>query len=168
MTRAFGSNGETASAKVELTVNGSAIVAYVEPRTTLVDFIRNSCGLLGTNIGCEHGVCGSCTVLLDGLPVRSCLILALSADGSTVRTVESLAIDELSDLQRAFRDHHALQCGFCTPGILMTAQALLESDSEETVDVREAVSGHLCRCTGYEPIVTAIEHAVQINRGASR
>ena len=145
---------------LRLTVNGTMIDARVDGRTTLADFIRDGCGLVGTKIGCEHGVCGSCTVLVDDLPVRSCLMLAASAHGSSVRTVESLAGEELSDLQCSFRDHHALQCGFCTPGLLMTAQALLESSEGEEIDVREAVSAHVCRCTGYEPIIAAIEAAV--------
>ena len=154
----------SAPVSLELVVNGATIDARIDARTTLADFIRDGCGLVGTKIGCEHGVCGSCTVLLDELPVRSCLMLAASAEGSSVRTVESLAGDELSDLQSSFRDNHALQCGFCTPGLLMTAQALLESSQNEEVDVREAVSGHICRCTGYEPIVTAIEAAVRLRQ----
>ena len=145
---------------LEVTVNGATIDARVDGRTTLADFIRDGCGLVGTKIGCEHGVCGSCTVLVDDLPVRSCLMLAASAHRSSIRTVESLAGEGLSDLQCSFRDHHALQCGFCTPGLLMTAQALLESSEGEEIDVREAVSAHVCRCTGYEPIIAAIEAAV--------
>ena len=155
----------SASVWLEMAVNGATIDARLDARTTLADFIRDGCGLIGTKMGCEHGVCGSCTVLVDDLPVRSCLMLAASAHGSSVRTVESLAGDELSDLQESFRDHHALQCGFCTPGLLMTAQALLESPDDEEIDVREAVSGHICRCTGYEPIIAAIEAAVRLQRG---
>ncbi len=151
----------SAPVSLEIVVNGATIDGRVDARTTLADFIRDGCGLVGTKIGCEHGVCGSCTVLVDDLPVRSCLMLAASAHGSTVRTVESLAGVELSDLQKSFRDNHALQCGFCTPGLLMTAQALLESLGNEEIDVREAVSGHICRCTGYEPIITAIEAAMR-------
>ena len=147
-----------------VTVNGATIDTRVSARTMLADFIRDSCGLVGTKIGCEHGVCGSCTVLVDDLPVRSCLMLAASAHGSSIRTVESLAGEELSDLQCAFRDHHALQCGFCTPGLLMTAQALLESSESQEIDVREAVSAHICRCTGYEPIIAAIEAAAGLRR----
>ncbi len=154
----------SAAVSLEVTVNGATIDARVDARTTLADFIRDGCGLVGTKIGCEHGVCGSCTVLVDDLPVRSCLMLAASAHGSSVRTVESLAGEELSDLQCSFRDHHALQCGFCTPGLLMTAQALLESSEAEEIDVREAVSAHVCRCTGYEPIIAAIEAAVGLRR----
>ena len=149
---------------VELTINEAPVDARVDHRTTLADFIRDGCGLAGTKVGCEHGVCGSCTVLVDDLPVRSCLMLAASAHGSSVRTVESLAGEELSDLQTSFRDNHALQCGFCTPGLLMTAQALLEAPEDEEVDIRDAVSGHICRCTGYEPIITAIEAAVRLRR----
>ena len=152
---------------LEAIVNGAPVHARVDARTTLADFIRDSCGLVGTKIGCEHGVCGSCTVLVDDLSVRSCLMLAASAHGSSVRTVESLAGDRLSDLQESFRNHHALQCGFCTPGLLMTAQALLESSENREVDVREAVSGHICRCTGYEPIVAAINDAVRLRRAAA-
>lgn len=154
----------SAAVSLEVTVNGAVIDAQVDARTTLADFIREVCGLVGTKLGCEHGVCGSCTVLVDELPVRSCLMFAASAHGSSVRTVESLADEELSDLQRSFRDHHALQCGFCTPGLLMTAQALLESPEDKELDVREAVSGHICRCTGYEPIIAAIESAVRFGR----
>lgn len=158
----------SAPVSLEVVVNGSTIDARVDGRTTLADFIRDGCGLVGTKIGCEHGVCGSCTVLVDDLPVRSCLMLAASAHGSSVRTVESLAGTELSDLQKSFRDHHALQCGFCTPGLLMMAQALLESSENEEIDVREAVSGHICRCTGYEPIITAIDAAVRLGREPAR
>ncbi len=147
-------------ASLKVTVNGATSDTRVDARMTLADFIRDVCGLVGTKISCEHGVCGSCTVLVDDLPVRSCLMLAASAHGSSVRTVESLAGEELSDLQCCFRDHHALQCGFCTPGLLMTAQALLEASEGQTIDVREAVSAHVCRCTGYEPIIAAIEAAV--------
>ena len=154
----------SSSVSLEVVVNGAAIDALVDARTTLADFIRDGCGLVGTKLGCEHGVCGSCTVLVDDLPVRSCLMLAATAHGSSVRTVESLAGDELSALQNSFRDNHALQCGFCTPGLLMTAQALLESSENEAIDVREAVSGHICRCTGYEPIITAIDAAVRLRR----
>ena len=154
----------SAAVSLEVTVNGATVDTRVDGRTTLADFIRDGCGLVGTKIGCEHGVCGSCTVLVDDLAVRSCLMLAASAHGSSVRTVESLAGEELSDLQCSFRDHHALQCGFCTPGLLMTAQALLESSEAEEIDVREAVSAHVCRCTGYEPIIAAIKAAVGLRR----
>ena len=153
-----------ATVEVELTINGAPVDAWVDSRTTLADFIRDVCGLVGTKLGCEHGVCGSCTILVDELPVRSCLMLAASAHDSSIRTVEGLASDDLSDLQRSFRDHHALQCGFCTPGLLMTAQALLEASEGEEIDVHDAVSGHICRCTGYETIISAIEASVRAGR----
>jgi aerobic-type carbon monoxide dehydrogenase small subunit (CoxS/CutS family) len=147
---------------VELTVNGRAYREEVEPRLLLSDFLRHTLGLTGTHVGCEHGVCGACTVRLDGAAIRSCLLLAVQADGSAVETVEGLASNgELHPLQAAFREHHALQCGFCTSGILMAAVELVERGGrvprEEIVDL---LSGHLCRCTGYEPIVDAIEQVV--------
>jgi 2-furoyl-CoA dehydrogenase 2Fe-2S iron sulfur subunit len=134
----------------------------VEPRLLLSDFLRHTLGLTGTHVGCEHGVCGACTVRLDGAAVRSCLLLAVQADGCAVETVEGLASNgELHPLQAAFREHHALQCGFCTSGILMSAAELVERGErvprEEIVDL---LSGHLCRCTGYEPIVDAIDQVV--------
>jgi len=143
---------------IELTVNGRRYVETVEPRLLLSDFLRHGLGLTGTHVGCEHGVCGACTVRLDGVAVRSCLLLAAQADGAEILTVEGLAQDgELTALQEAFRRHHALQCGFCTPGILMAADDLL---SRETAPTREEIvdmlSGQLCRCTGYTPIVDAI------------
>lgn len=153
-----------ATVEVELTINEAPVDTRVDSRTTLADLIRDVCGLVGTKLGCEHGVCGSCTILVDDLPVRSCLMLAASAQGSSIRTVEGLAGDDLSDLQCSFRDHHALQCGFCTPGLLMTAQALLEAPEDEEIDVRDAVSGHICRCTGYETITAAIEASVRAGR----
>jgi aerobic-type carbon monoxide dehydrogenase small subunit (CoxS/CutS family) len=147
---------------VELTVNGRAYREEVEPRLLLSDFLRHTLGLTGTHVGCEHGVCGACTVRLDGAAVRSCLLLAVQADGRAVETVEGLASNgELHPLQVAFREHHALQCGFCTSGILMSAAELVERGErvprEEIVDL---LSGHLCRCTGYEPIVDAIDQVV--------
>jgi 2-furoyl-CoA dehydrogenase 2Fe-2S iron sulfur subunit len=145
---------------VELTVNGQLVRESVEPRLLLVDFLRHRLGLTGTHVGCEHGVCGACTVRLDGTAVRSCLVLAVQADGSWVETVESLARgDELSPLQEAFRRNHALQCGFCTPGILMAATELLEHGAPTRDQIVDLLSGHLCRCTGYAPIVAAIEEA---------
>jgi len=143
---------------IRVTVNGKTYEATVEPRTTLVDFIRHQLSLTGTHVGCEHGVCGACTVKLDGVAVRSCLLLAAQVDGAEILTVEGLARDgNLTPLQEAFRRHHALQCGFCTPGILMAADDLL---SRETAPTREEIvdmlSGQLCRCTGYTPIVDAI------------
>ena len=145
---------------IELTVNGRRVTEVVEPRLLLSDFLRHRLGLTGTHVGCEHGVCGACTVRLDGVAVRSCLVLAVQADGRTVRTVEALAAGTpLTPLQDAFRSHHALQCGFCTPGILMAAEELLERGRPSREEIVDLLSGHLCRCTGYEPIVDAIEAA---------
>jgi aerobic-type carbon monoxide dehydrogenase small subunit (CoxS/CutS family) len=143
---------------VDVTVNGRTYRENVEPRLLLSDFLRHTLGLTGTHVGCEHGVCGACTIRLDGAAVRSCLLLAVQADGSTIETVEGLAANgELHPLQEAFREHHALQCGFCTSGILMAAANLLEQDGRPTRDeIVDMLSGHLCRCTGYEPIVDAI------------
>jgi len=135
----------------------------VPARTTLADFIRGLPGLTGTHVACEHGVCGACTVVVDGAAVRSCLMLAAQAEGRQIETVESLAGDgELSPLQAAFRKHHALQCGFCTSGILMTMHALLRDEPDVDEErVREVLSGNLCRCTGYQPIVDAVMEAKQ-------
>ena len=143
---------------IEVTVNGRRYREVVEPRLLASDFLRHTLGLTGTHIGCEHGVCGACSVRVDGAAVRSCLLLAVQLDGAEVRTVEGLAPDgELTPLQAAFRDTHALQCGFCTPGILMAASELLEADGPPTrAEITDLLSGHLCRCTGYEPIVEAI------------
>ena len=147
---------------IKVSVNGVAYEGTVEPRLLLCDFLRHTLGLTGTHIGCEHGVCGACTVLLDGDSVRSCLLFAVQADGARLETVESLGrIGHLNALQEAFHEHHALQCGFCTPGMLMTATDLmrkypLASDDE----IREGLSGNLCRCTGYEHIVRAVRAAV--------
>jgi len=146
--------------EVTLTVNGRAIVEHVEPRLLLTDFLRHRLGLTGTHVGCEHGVCGACTVRLDGVSVRACCLLAVQADGSVVETVESLAGDALlSPLQAAFKRHHALQCGFCTPGILIAADDLLSRGHPSREEIVDLLSGHLCRCTGYAPIVAAIEDA---------
>ena len=144
---------------VDVTVNGRTYKEDVEPRLLLSDFLRHTLGLTGTHVGCEHGVCGACTIRLDGAAVRSCLLLAVQADGYTIETVEGLAANgELHPLQEAFRRHHALQCGFCTSGILMAAADLLEREGTPTRDeLVDMLSGHLCRCTGYEPIVDAIE-----------
>jgi carbon-monoxide dehydrogenase small subunit len=133
----------------------------VEPRRTLADAIRDDCGQTGTHIGCEHGVCGACTVIVDGAAVRSCLLLAVQAEGATVTTVEGLSRDDaLSPLQAAFRKHHALQCGFCTPGMLTTAHALLTDEPDANKErIREVLSGNICRCTGYIPIVEAVYEA---------
>ena len=147
--------------RIELQVNGTAVAAEVEPRTSLVDFLRDTLRLTGTHIGCEHGVCGACTVIVSGAAVRSCLMLAVQAEGEKVITVEGLSNDDaLTPLQAAFRKHHALQCGFCTPGMLTTAHALLSHEPKADADrVREVLSGNLCRCTGYIPIVEAVLEA---------
>jgi 2-furoyl-CoA dehydrogenase 2Fe-2S iron sulfur subunit len=144
--------------EIALTVNGLAVQAAVEPRLLLTDFLRHRLGLTGTHVGCEHGVCGACTVRLDGVAVRGCCVLAVQADGAAVETVESLAgVDRLSPLQEAFHRHHALQCGFCTPGILVAATDLLErTPNPSRAQVVDLLGGHLCRCTGYAPIVAAI------------
>jgi 2-furoyl-CoA dehydrogenase 2Fe-2S iron sulfur subunit len=143
---------------IALRVNGRDVREAVEPRLLLSDFLRHALGLTGTHVGCEHGVCGACTVQLDGAAVRSCLLLAVQADGAEVRTVEALADGEaLSPLQAAFHRHHALQCGFCTPGILMAADELLARPEPPTREqIVDLLSGHLCRCTGYRPIVDAV------------
>ncbi len=144
--------------EVSLTVNGRALREAVEPRLLLTDFLRGRLGLTGTHVGCEHGVCGACTVLLDGVAVRGCCLLAVQADGCSVSTVESLAGDEqLGTLQESFRRHHALQCGFCTPGILIAATDLLSRGRPTRDEIVDMLSGHLCRCTGYAPIVDAID-----------
>jgi aerobic-type carbon monoxide dehydrogenase small subunit (CoxS/CutS family) len=145
---------------VAVTVNGLLRREAVEPRLLLSDFLRHTLGLTGTHVGCEHGVCGACTVLLDGIAVRSCLLLAPQVDGSEIVTVEGLATNgELAALQEAFRQRHALQCGFCTPGILTAATDLLSRGRPSREEIVDMLSGHLCRCTGYEPIVDAIEQA---------
>ena len=146
---------------IRLHVNGQLREGTVEPRTSLADFLRDGLDLTGTHVGCEHGVCGACTVLLDGEPVRSCLLLAIQMDGARITTVEGLADGErLHPLQQSFWDHHGLQCGFCTPGILLTAKALLEENPHPTdAEIREAIAGNLCRCTGYHFIVDAIRAA---------
>ena len=146
---------------IKLTVNGNEYTGRVEVRMTLADFLRGELDLTGTHLGCEHGVCGACTILFNGHAVRSCLLLAVQADGASLMTVEGLAQDEeLHPLQRAFHENHALQCGFCTPGFLMTAYALLDDTPEPTEEqVREGISGNICRCTGYAPIIQAILQA---------
>lgn len=147
--------------KISVKVNGATREADVEPRLLLADFIRENLDLTGTHVGCEHGICGACTVIMDGDSVRSCLTFAVQADGAEIETVESLGeIDALSPLQEAFREHHALQCGFCTPGMLMTATDLLRKYPLATDDeIRDGISGNICRCTGYEHIVRAIRTA---------
>jgi carbon-monoxide dehydrogenase small subunit len=152
---------------VGIDVNGQRRQAVVEPRLTLADFIRERCGLTGTHLGCEHGVCGACTVLVDGAAVRSCLMFAVQADGCDVTTVESLAGagGELSPVQQAFRDAHGLQCGFCTPGFIMSLTAYLDDHLDPTDDdLRSALSGNLCRCTGYQGILEAARLAADAGR----
>jgi aerobic-type carbon monoxide dehydrogenase small subunit (CoxS/CutS family) len=149
--------------RITVEVNGTSHTADVEPRTLLSDFLRHDLGLTGTHVGCEHGVCGACTVQLDGEPARSCLMLAVQADGRAVRTVEALEADDggLHPLQQAFHEHHALQCGFCTSGFLMALEQFVRDrpDASEA-EIREALAGNLCRCTGYEGIVDAVRAAV--------
>ena len=150
--------------RVGLILNGRRVEGEAEPRMLLTDFLRYELGYTGTHVGCEHGVCGACTIRLDGRATRACLLYAVQADGRTVHTIEGLTgeNDELSDLQTAFRKHHALQCGFCTPGILMTLSQLLEEEPDaDEPRIRAVLSGHLCRCTGYQGIVdAALEVAV--------
>ncbi|NOX22564.1 MAG: (2Fe-2S)-binding protein [Actinobacteria bacterium] len=144
---------------VTLTINGTTVSRSTTPRRLLSDFIREDLGYTGTHVGCEHGYCGACTILVDGEPARACLMLAVQADGLQLETVESLAPspDALHEIQQAFQDNHGLQCGFCTPGMLMTAKALLADNATPTEEeVREQIAGNLCRCTGYSQIVDAI------------
>jgi aerobic-type carbon monoxide dehydrogenase small subunit (CoxS/CutS family) len=154
---------------VSLVINGSPVTASVEPRLTLADFLRNEMNLTGTHLGCEHGVCGACTVLLDGAAVRACLLLAAQLNGRRVTTVEGLSPPlGLSVLQQCFKTHHALQCGFCTPGLLVTAHALLQENPRPSREqIRDAISGNLCRCTGYIPIVDAIADAARVGAAAA-
>ena len=156
--------------KIAVTVNGARHEATVPVRVTLADFLRHELRLTGTHLGCEHGVCGACTILLDGQSARSCLMLAVQADGREIMTVEGLAPDSktLHPLQQAFHDHHGLQCGFCTPGILMTLIELLRDNPDPTEDdIRVGISGNLCRCTGYQNIIVAALDAAKRLRGAS-
>jgi carbon-monoxide dehydrogenase small subunit len=149
---------------ISLTVNGKNATAPAEPRMTLLDFLRDELHLSGTHMGCEHGVCGACTVIVNGEPIRSCLMLAVQADGDTVQTVEGLCQEdgEPGLLQDAFRDAHGMQCGYCTPGMLMSAHALLEETLSPTdEDIREAIGGNICRCTGYTQIIDAIRLAAE-------
>jgi carbon-monoxide dehydrogenase small subunit len=148
---------------IRVTVNGQRYERTVEPRLTLADFLRDSLDLTGTHVGCEHGVCGACTIILDGAAVRSCLLFAAQVHGGDVQTVEGLADgDTLNPLQEAFREHHGLQCGFCTPGFLMTLTCFLRDCPNPTEEqIREAISGNLCRCTGYKNIVEATRAAAQ-------
>jgi aerobic carbon-monoxide dehydrogenase small subunit len=147
--------------EIALLINGVRRLVRVEPRRTLVDAIRDDCGQTGTHIGCEHGVCGACTVLIDGEPVRSCLMFAVQADGRGIRTVEGLGQGEaLHPLQRAFMEHHGLQCGFCTPGFLMLAVGVLEREPDiADADLIDVLSSNLCRCTGYQNIIKAVRAA---------
>ena len=152
---------------VSVTVNGTRhVVSDIEPRLLLSDFLRETLGLTGTHVGCEHGVCGACTVLMNGHSVRSCLMLAVQADGAEITTVEGLGTPAaLNVLQQQFREHHGLQCGFCTPGMLMTGEDLLRKYPLATdEEIREGLSGNLCRCTGYQNIVAAIRSAAAIRR----
>jgi carbon-monoxide dehydrogenase small subunit len=153
----------TAKSNITLTINGRDHAIAVEPRRTLVDAIREDCGQTGTHIGCEHGICGACTVIVNGEPVRSCLMFAVQADGKTIRTVEGLAKgDDLHPMQRAFMEHHGLQCGFCTPGFLMLAVGVLEREPDiSDEDMLDVLSSNLCRCTGYQNIIKAVRAAAQ-------
>jgi carbon-monoxide dehydrogenase small subunit len=157
----------TTALHVTCTVNGEHVDADVEARTNLADFLREHLGLTGTHLGCEHGVCGACSVLVDGAAVRSCLMLAAQADGTDVVTIEGLADDgELGPIQQGMHESHGFQCAFCSPGFMMTIAALLERNPDPTSDeIRDEISGNLCRCTGYQSIVAGIERAVQIRRG---
>ena len=153
--------------RVSFTLNGRTVSGHAEPRMLLSDFLRHVIGATGTHVGCEHGVCGACTIQIDGAPARSCLTLAVQAEGADIRTVEGLAPapDQLSPLQNAFRENYGLQCGFCTPGILMSLDALLRDRPDATEsEVREFLSGHLCRCTGYGSIVKAALAAARAQR----
>jgi aerobic carbon-monoxide dehydrogenase small subunit len=148
---------------IRLTVNGEAVAEAVEPRTTLVDFLREALGLTGSHVGCEHGVCGACTVRLDDVVVRGCLTLAVQCDGARVETIEGVSdTGDIADLQEAFRKRNALQCGFCTPAMLLTAQDLLSDGGVPSRDaIREHLSGNYCRCTGYHAIIDAVESVAQ-------
>ena len=154
--------------KIKLTVNGVVYERTVEPRLLLSDFLRVDLGLTGTHVGCEHGVCGACTIIVNGDSARSCLMLAVQADGAMIETVESLGgIRKLNSVQRAFHEHHALQCGFCTPGMLMTVTDLLRKYPLATDEqIRGGLSGNLCRCTGYEHVVEAVQALVRQREGA--
>lgn len=148
---------------IHLTINGTEYTQEVEPRLLLSDFLRHELGLTGTHVGCEHGVCGACTILFDGQPVRSCLMLAVQANGHDLQTVESLGTpDNLHPVQQAFHEAHGLQCGFCTPGFLMTLVPFLEQNPNPSeAEIRQALSGNLCRCTGYQHIVDAVKIAAK-------
>ena len=156
---------------VEMTVNGEARRGVVDARRTLADFLREECALTGTHLGCEHGVCGACTVLLDGEAVRSCLLFAVQADGAEVTTIEGLGGPDgaLSPVQDAFREEHGLQCGFCTPGFVVSVTAFLaDNPSPSEPEIRDALSGNLCRCTGYQGIIRAVQRAAEAAAGVSQ
>ena len=159
----------TETISITVTVNGVKHTADVEPRLLLADFIRENLDLTGTHVGCEHGICGACTILMHGDSVRSCLTFAVQVDGAEIETVESLGdAENLNPLQQAFRDHHALQCGFCTPGMLMTATDMLRKYSLETdEEIRDGLAGNICRCTGYQHIVDAVRSAAAKRDDAS-
>jgi carbon-monoxide dehydrogenase small subunit len=161
---------EIPSVDLELTVNGVPARRRVEPRKSLVDFLREDLELTGSHVGCEHGVCGACTVRVDGVPVRGCLMLAVQADGCRVETIEGVAgTGELFDLQRAFAEENALQCGYCTPGMLLTAQEILRrTPRADRAEIRRALSGNYCRCTGYHAIVEAIHRAAEARAASAR
>jgi aerobic carbon-monoxide dehydrogenase small subunit len=163
--------GGTVAVKMDIvvTVNGRKYAASVEPRLLLSDFIRDTIGLTGTHVGCEHGVCGACTILVNGDSVRSCLTLAVRTDGADIVTVEGLGTpDQLNMIQNQFREKHGLQCGFCTPGMLMTAMDLLKKyPLSSDAEIREGLSGNLCRCTGYQNIVAAIRAAADLRNGGT-
>ena len=160
----------TAPLPISLEVNGERVDAYVLPRTNLADFLREHLKLTGTHVGCEHGVCGACTVRLNGEIIRSCLMLAVQANDASVETIEGLSDSgEISDLQAAFRERNALQCGYCTPAMLITAQDLLKSEAEPDREmIREHLSGNYCRCTGYQAIVDAVEATAKARKGRAR
>ena len=155
---------------ITLTVNGETVAETVDARKTLVDFLRDDLVLTGSHVGCEHGVCGACTVRVDGVVVRGCLMLAAQCDGATVETIEGVSdAGEIADLQKAFEQRNALQCGFCTPGMLLTAQELLRGGGVPSRDkIREQISGNYCRCTGYHAIVDAIESVAEARAGGKR
>ena len=157
----------TAAHSISLEVNGERVEALIPPRINLADFLRDHLKLTGTHVGCEHGVCGACTIRVNGEIVRSCLMLAVQANGASVETIEGLSDSgEISDLQAAFRERNALQCGFCTPGMLISAQDLLKAESEPDRErIREHLSGNYCRCTGYQAIVDAVEATAKARRG---
>jgi carbon-monoxide dehydrogenase small subunit len=155
---------------IEMTVNGVKRRATVPARLTLADYLRERCGLTGTHVGCEHGVCGACTVIVDGEAVRSCLVFAVQADGGEVTTIEGIAgkDGELSPVQAAFREHHGLQCGFCTPGFVVSCTAFLcENPTPSDDEIRDALSGNLCRCTGYQGILKAVRAAADATKESS-